>query len=124
MLLSLADQPDLVIKLPHMEEAIESCEKLIGNIRKTTHGKKGMSSLAAHKALIINELLSRDTHKITRTMIAKKYWMHFNITELDAIMDSLELAGMVKSSSEGGHMVYTMPEKEVKRLTKFLEGKN
>lgn len=124
MLLSLADEPDLIIKLSHMEEAIESCEKLIGNIRKTTHGKKGMSSLAAHKALIINELLSRDNHKITRTMIAKKYWMHFNITELDAIMDSLELAGMVKGSSEGGHMVYTMPEKEVKRLTKFLEGKN
>jgi len=124
MLLSLSDKLDLVIKLPHMEEAIEVCEKLIGNIRKTTHGKKGMSSYAAHKSLIINELLKRDDHRITRTVMAKKYWMHFNVKELDEIMESFSVSGHIKTSSEGNQIVYTMPDPVVKEMEKFLAGKN
>src|SRR5690606_32614598 len=39
MLLSLARQPKLELSVEAMEEAIQQCEKLLGNVRKTTLGK-------------------------------------------------------------------------------------
>jgi len=123
MLLSLSYNTDLIIHLPQMEESIEVCEKLISNVRKTTHGKKGMSSFAAHKALIINELLTRDTHEITRMVLQKKYWMHFNIEEQDSIMQSFEVAGLVESKVSGRHTIYTMPPDEVEKYERLLSGK-
>lgn len=124
MLLSLADEPNLVIKLSHMEESIKVCEKLIGNIRKTTHGKKGLSQYAQHKALIITELMGRSDHRITRMVLAKKYWMHFNIDELDKLMESFRAAGMITESSQGNQVVYEMPRSQVEEMERFLAGKN
>lgn len=124
MLLSLSDSIDLVIKLSHMEEAISVCEKLIGNVRKTTHGKKGMSINAGHKALIIKELMTRDDHRISREMLMKKYYMHFNANELDDVMQAFNQSGMVVSEVVGNKLIYIMPEKEVAEMKRFLEGKH
>lgn len=124
MLLSLSNSTDLIIHMPQMEEAIGVCEKLIGNIRKTTHGKKGLSQYAQHKALIITELMGRSDHRITRMVLAKKYWMHFNIDELDELMKSFEAAGMITASSQGNQVVYQMPKKQVEEMERFLAGKN
>jgi len=124
MLLSLSHSPDLIIHLLQMEEAISVCERLIGNVRKTTHGKKGLSQHAQHKAIIITELMGRDSHSITRKMLAKKYYMHFDINEQDEIMKSFEVAGMIQASSMGQEIVYTMPPKQVEEMERFLAGKN
>ena len=40
MLLSLARSPELYIDEDSMQLAIDYCEKLIGNVREMTHGKK------------------------------------------------------------------------------------
>jgi len=124
MLLSLAHSTDLVIHKPQMEEAIKVCEKLIGNIRKTTYGKKGLSSYAVHKTLIIQELMRRPDHRITRLVLAKKYWMHFGVDELDVMMRDFETGGLIKASSRGNTVIYEMPEAQVKVMERFLEGKN
>ncbi len=123
MLLSLSHSTDLMIHLPQMEEAISVCEILIGNIRKTTHGKKGLSQYAQHKALIITELMDRPDHRVTRKVLSKKYWMHFSTEELDEFMKSFEAAGMIIASSQGGQVVYEMPDKQVKEMERFLAGK-
>ena len=124
MLLSLSHSTDLTIHLPQMEESISVCEKLIGDVRKTTHGKKGLSQYAQHKALIIEELMSRDDHRITRKVLARKYYMHFNIDELDELMKSFEAAGMIKASSQHNQVVYEMPEDQVEKIKRFMAGKN
>lgn len=123
MLLSLSESPDLIIKVHHVREAIEVCERLVSNIQQTTRGRKGMSSMAAHKALILTELLERPNHEITRTVLAKKYWMHFSTEELDEIMKDFETAGMIRASSRGNQVVYTMPERQVIELRDFLKRK-
>lgn len=123
MLLSLSHSTDLTIHLPQMEESIAVCEKLIINVRKTTHGKKGMSSFAAHKALIINELLTRETHEVTRKILQKKFWIHFNIEEQDLIMKSFEVAGLIESRIVGNNTIYTMPPEEAEKYERLLAGK-
>lgn len=124
MILSLAKGVEKRIDLESMHLAIKLCESLVGNIRRTTLGKRGMSNQASHKALIINELLNREPHSITRQLLLKKYWMHFNAVELDEIMAGFDASGMIKVINEGTVILYEMPKKQSDELKAFLAGKN
>lgn len=124
MLLSLAHKPELVITPQAMEEAIYECEKLLGNVNQATLGKHGMSNAALLKSLIIMELLQRDTHQITRTVLMKKMWMHYQHSEeFDTMMQSFDQAGMIKTDTIGNQIVYEMPEGQVQELKKFMASK-
>lgn len=125
MLLSLAKQPDLKIDEDSMSEAITICEKLIGNVRRATMGKQGMSDTSPVKNHIIHELLTRETHSISQVMLMKKMWMHYStVEEFADIMHSFEAAGMIFTKNIGNQIIYEMPESQVKELQEYLEGKD
>ncbi len=125
MLLSLARSPELVVTEEAMLEAISECEKLIGNARRTTIGRQGMSSSALLKTNIIMELLNRETNSVSRAVLLKKMWMHYqNLEEFDGLMLSFDQAGMIKTSNMGNQVIYTMPAEQVKQLKEFMSGKN
>jgi hypothetical protein len=125
MLLSLAYHPELVLTREAMTDAITESEKLLGNVRKTTMGKHGISQSALLKSTIIMELLSRDNHQITRTVMMKKMWQHYESSqEFDDIMQSFDASGMIKTNSVGNQIVYTMPPDQVQELKQFMEGKS
>lgn len=125
MLLSLARKPELIITADAMNEAITTCEKLLGNVRKTTHGKQGISNSSALKTLVINELFSRTNHQVSRTVLMKKMWTHYTDSiEFDNMMQSFDAAGMIKTTSVGNQILYTMPESQVLELKKFFEGRS
>ena len=125
MLLSLSQHPKLEITVEAMQEAIKICEQLLGNVRRTTMGKSGLSTSSHLKGLIINELLNeRADHKISRAVLSKKYYMHYgDITELDNIMVAFHQAGMILTSNMGDSIIYTMPPNQVEQLTIYLAGK-
>ena len=124
MLLSLAERPELVISESAMETAIKVCERLVGNIRRTTMGRKGISSSAVLKGKIITELLNRPGHTISQQMLMKKMWMDYSSTnEFADIMNSFDSAGIIKGKSVGNSIVYEMVSLEAERIKRFLEGK-
>lgn len=123
MLLSLARNPELTISGEAMNEAIQICEQLIGNIRKTTMGREGKSNYAMHKLLVIEELLKREPHVISRAQLNKKYWMHANVEEWDLIMQSFDASGMIITSSVGNQVLYTMPPEQVREMIEHLKGR-
>lgn len=124
MLLSLAEHPRLEITEGAMATAISECEKLLGNVRRTTLGKQGLSTSAVLKTMIIMELLNRDNHQVTRVVLMKKMWQHYqNSEEFDAMMLGFDSAGMIKTTSVGNNILYTMPEHQVKELKQFMAGK-
>jgi len=124
MLLSLAQEPKLEITEEAMRMAITECEKLLGNVRRTTMGKQGISQSALLKTMIIMEFLRRDTHQVTRTILMKKMWQHYeNSDEFDNMMQGFDAAGMITTASVGNQIVYTMPDKQVKEFKVFMEGK-
>lgn len=124
LLLSLSEKSVLEITENSVIEAIKICEKLVGNIRKTSLGKKGISSTSILKALIINELLNRENHQVTRTVLMKKFWMHYStITEFDDLMVSFDSAGMIKNQPVGNNLVYYMTSDMVEEMRRFMEGK-
>jgi len=124
MLLSLAEKPELRITPESMLKAITECEKLIGNVRRTTMGKQGISNTSVLKTQVIMELLTRETHQVSRAILMKKLWMHYSASEeFDNMMLSFDHAGMIKISSVGNQILYTMPESQVEELKKFMSGK-
>lgn len=125
MLLSLAKTPTLEIDLESMTKAVAVCEKLIGNVRQATMGRKGKSNSAQLKALIIKELLERENHQVTRIILMKKMWMHYtDSNEFDELMLSFDSAGMIKTKSINNVILYEMPTSQVEELEKFFEGRN
>lgn len=125
MLMALADKPELIITPEIMNKTIIDCEKLIGNVRRTTLGKQGISSSALLKSLIIMELLNRENHTVTRTVLMKKLWMHYEkMEDFDSLMLSFDQAGMIMTSSVGNQIMYQMPENQVAELKKFMSGKS
>lgn len=124
MLLSLAENPQLIISESAMREAINECERLLGNARKTTLGKHGMSSAALLKSMVIMELLNRETHSVSRIVLMKKMWMHYQHSqEFDDMMQTFDNAGMIKTESIGNQIIYKMPDEQVAELKKFMAGK-
>lgn len=123
ILLSLASRLELSITEDAMNEAITQCEKLIGNVRKTTLGR-GKSQWANEKALIISELVQRDNHMISRQQVNRKYWASAQADDWDKIMESLSSAGIINVENHGGQIVYVMPDNEVEKWANHLKGKN
>lgn len=124
MLLSLARSPELRITTDAMEEAITECEKLLGNVRKTTLGKHGLSSSQQLKSLIMAELFNREDHRISAQMLMKKMWMHYESPEeFRNIMNSFEAAGMISTESIGNNVIYKMTDTYVKQLKEYMAAK-
>lgn len=125
MLLSLSRSPELYIDPISMQLAIDYSERLVGNVRHMTHGKKGLSESKSLKGLILEELLGRQSHSISRAMLLKKMWMHYKeATELDDIMVSFEQARVITIESIGNQIIYAMPDNQVKEMKQFYAGKN
>jgi len=124
MLLALSRSPELYIDPESMQSAITYCEKLVGNVREMTHGKKGLSEAKNIKSLIIAELFGRDTHQISRAMLLKRMWAHYKeANELDEIMLSFDQAGMIKTEVIGNQIIYRMPDLIVQEYKKLYAGK-
>ncbi len=125
MLESLARAPDLIISKEAMQEAIEQSEKLIGNIRQTTLGTKGMSQSKSFKTAVLRILFEREDHRITRAMLMNQMWMHYGeSSEFDEMVNSLEQAGLITFQQIGNNVLITMPDIQVSEFAKFFSGKN
>jgi len=125
MILALARSPELYIDEDSMQLAIDYCERLVGNVREMTYGKKGLSEAKNIKELIIKELLFRNGNRISRPMLLKKMWAHYKDTmEIDDIMQSFDQAGMIKTESVGNQIIYYMPELVIVEYRKLFTGKN
>lgn len=124
MLLSLAKKPELEISAETMEQSILIGEKLVGNVKQATLGAKGLSDSSPFKTKLIMELLNRENHQISKTMLMKKMLMHYKTArEFDEIMNSIEATGVFKQEMMGNQVIYTMPRSEVILYERMFAGK-
>lgn len=124
MLLSLSESSEMELTITHMENAINKCEMLIGNARRTTFGKKGGAADLNQKTLIINELMARSNHTITREVLLRKYWMHGNSEDWDKIMANFNDSGLIQTRMMGDMIAYVMPEEQFLKMERHMMGKN
>lgn len=124
MLLSLARSTELKISMVDMESAIRVGEKLIGNIRKATMNRKGLSVQSPLKGLIIRKLLEIPDHSISRVALMKAMYMHYSDSnEFDNLLESFKAAGLITITPLGSQIIYQMVPSEVERFMNLLKGK-
>jgi len=123
MLLSLADSTSLRITEAHISEAIVVCERLLGNVRRATLGKRGKSDTAEKKGIILKELVARPDYRISRAMMLKKYMMDFKEKELDEIMQEFDQSKTIVTESIGNQIIYRMPDDIAVKLAEHFQGK-
>jgi hypothetical protein len=123
MLLSLADSTSLKITEANISEAITVCERLLGNVRRATLGKRGKSDTAEKKGIILKELVARPDFRISRAMMLKKYMMDFKEKELDEIMQEFDQSKTIVTESIGNQIIYRMPEPVAAKLAEHFQGK-
>lgn len=124
MLISLARAPTLILEKSDVEEAISHCEKLIGAVRVTTLGAKGLSQSSSLKSKLIKEFVEREPHQISRPILLQKMMMHFGTTtELDELLQGFEMAELIRSEVMGNNTVYIMTNKAIAQWSNFFAGK-
>jgi hypothetical protein len=124
MLLSLSDSTTLRISESNITEAIGVCQRLLGNVRRATIGKRGKSDTADKKGMIIKEIVSRETYQISRKMLLSKHMMDINATELDLIMSEFDQSGYITVKTVGNQIIYEMPRDIGNRLKAHFAGKD
>jgi hypothetical protein len=124
MLLSLAHSPCLEISEAAMTEAIETCEKLIGNVRKATMGKtEEEGTNAVRKTLLLTELMARDNHAISFAQINKKYWIQGTVVEWQECITSFIEAGIVRLNTIGNQQVIEMTPEAIRDYSEYFKGR-
>ena len=123
MILSLCERPVLEISESAMIDAIELCEKLVGNIRKVTFGRQDYDPTDAHrKKCLILELMQRENRTISHAQLTKKYWMHGTNKEWEETVISLAQAEILDVKPMGQQLLYEMREQAYNDFKKRLEG--
>jgi hypothetical protein len=123
MLISLGTDLSLIINEDIIDKAISRCETLVGNVRKTTMAS-GKSEWVTQKSLLINELIGRDGHMISKQMLNKKYWMHCGLDDWDNITQQMEAAGILSIENLGSTVMYKMIDDQVEEWTNYFAGKS
>lgn len=118
MLLSLADDISLEIGQIHIEEAVFRCEECITGMQRVTMGS-GKSEDADVTAMVLQELLRRPEHKMTRKQLLTKFWGHMDYITLDRIAETLLRAGAITVTPAGKEVIYVMTKKTAEAYTKF-----
>ena len=118
MLLSLADDFDLIIHKLHMEEAMEESLKCTGGMKQITMGQ-GKSTLAYATKLVLQELIRRPDHRIDRQKILQKFWGQFDAFDLDRIAETLEGAGAVSIQRVGKTITYVLKPSTLEQYTQY-----
>ena len=119
MILSLAQEPNLIIKESHILEAIDVSTACISGMKQVTMGS-GKSNLAFQTKLIMRELLQAKDHTITRQKILQKYWGELDSFDLDRIVETLLGAGAVVTGPDPKKICYIMQKEAIDIYTRAL----
>jgi len=122
ILISLGTVPEKVIHMFAIEKAIDICSKLVGNIRRA-FVPDGRSLFTQEKFLLINELVNREGHMITRAQLNRKYWMRASMADWDTITDQLRVSEQIDITVIGNQVAYKMPDKVVEEWKAHYAGK-
>ena len=88
MLLSLTKNQTLILNKDDIEDAVEACNELAGNVNRAML-PSGSSAFADQTATILQELLNTPGHELSRRRILQKFWGDLDAFDLDRIKETL-----------------------------------
>lgn len=119
MLLSLSRDTSMTIMREDIEEAMQNCLATSSVIRRIISGK-GKSELAEKTKLIIEEMVKRDDHTVSRAVLLSKYLGDIEVSDLDKIIEKLIQAEFITAKREGKNWLYKLTQNFLNQYEKFL----
>jgi hypothetical protein len=121
MLLALCEpEPELILKVQHIEKAIELTQSLIVNIHRATMGVGG-SPLAQAMQVVLKDII--ELGKIRRDELLMRHYGEFTADELDRVEMTLEQAGLIDVEHYHGKATYQLTKKGENYYQKAKEKK-
>lgn len=118
MLIALARRAETVLMANDIQEAIRECLPRAKSADE--FAKKGISDLAALKKRFIQILLGKDGNFASRSYLMNNYYMDFDISTLDAVVESLE-SGKIIRVDRGMDQQYTLMPEVVTKFRVIME---
>jgi hypothetical protein len=100
MLLSLSESKELVLCIHHITDAMELLNHATATASSIGKGQ-GLTDFGPKIKLVLEELYNSKEHRVTRSLLLRKYWGDFTSHELDVIVDTLEKAGGIRVDKRG-----------------------
>jgi hypothetical protein len=100
MLLSLADENNMIICPPHIQLAMKACQRFERTARNVTKGKGGKSEFGPKIRVVIDELIQAGTKGVRRSSILSKHYGDMDAMDLDRIIVTLSQAGALNEIKE------------------------
>jgi hypothetical protein len=124
MLIALARRGETVLLASDIAEAIREC---LPRAKATDEfAKKGYSDIAPLKKRFIQILLGREGYAASRGYILNNYYMDFDVTTLDTVVENLETAKIITVHRAADNHYKLLPEvvTKFKAIMEALEERN
>lgn len=107
MLISLTKKDDLVFLPDDIDEAIEACNELAGNVNRAIM-PSGKQAYAEQTALILQELLNAPGYTLNKRQVLQRLWGDLDAFDLDRIKETLMQKDAIDVRREGKAEHFTL----------------
>jgi hypothetical protein len=118
MLVALGRRGETVLLANDIDEAIREC--LPRAKAADEFAKKGISDIAPLKKKLIQILLGKEGYSATRSFIMSTYYMDFDVSTLDTVVENLETGKIIKVD-RGADQTYVLKPEIVSKFKMIME---
>lgn len=124
MLIALGRRGETVLLASDIHEALREC--LPRAKAADEFAKKGFSDIAPLKKRFIQILLGREGNSVSRTHVLNNYYMDFDVSTLDTVVENLESGKIIKVVRTNDQYYTLLPEvvEKFKTIMDALEERN
>lgn len=119
-LISLARRSDLVIDEEEMQTSMDWCLGLLSNSSLATGGA-GKSAMAGQTMMVMKSLIDAEGYRLSRRKILRRHWEDMNSVDLDSIVQTLDQAGFLTQSQDGGEIIYAVRPEQVEKYKSYKQ---
>jgi hypothetical protein len=105
-----ANDLTLCVGKRHVEQAIEHCMALLPNY-KVFVMTSGNSNIKEAGAIILEEMINAEGHRITRKNLLARHWADFDADMLDKVVVTLTGGGLLTEVTCGNEVTYCLTDK-------------
>jgi hypothetical protein len=109
MLLSLSRKTALVLDKSDVQDAIDSCIELAGDVNKALM-PSGKSEFAAKTTVFLQEMLRSERYEISRRKFLQKHWGDVDAFDLDRIVETMINAQWLNVRKDGKDTFYQLTD--------------
>jgi len=123
MILSAGERMDRVIVRDHVLRGIDECSLILKNYKMILLGK-GKSKIAEHQHIVLAELYSHKSHKMTRRQLLQRLLHDIDLVTLNEVIETAVEAGYMEIENKNNIILVKLTDTALKMIEdSVIQGK-